>query len=235
VGKAQVGGRRLLIALLAWPLGVAGAALGTVLVLRLSARAWARGHAGDVKAIVLAEAYLLLLATLLACFGGPRGVRDRLGFRYTGLWNLALAWAAWLVALAAGTLVLVILAPLLGRPRSNAEDLLRIARDPLAVVVLVPTVTLLAPLAEELLFRGALFGWLRARLPWWAAAVISAAIFAGAHLIPALFPTFFVFGLAAAAVYQYTRSTLNTFVMHASQNTLAVLVVFTLLGTSPKA
>ena len=235
MGKAQVGGRRLLIALLAWPLGVAGAALGTVLLLRLSARAWARGHAGDVQAIVLAEAYLLLLATLLACFGGPRGVRDRLGFRYTGLWNLALAWAAWLVALAAGTLVLVILAPLLGRPRSNAEDLLRIARDPLAVVVLVPTVTLLAPLAEELLFRGALFGWLRARLPWWAAAVTSAAIFAGAHLIPALFPTFFVFGLAAAAVYQYTRSTLNTFVMHASQNTLAVLVVFTLLGTSPKA
>jgi uncharacterized protein len=227
----QVGGRRLLIALLAWPASAAAAALGTVLVLRLTARAWARGHAGDVQAIVLAEAYVLLLATLLACFGGPRGLRDRLGFRYTGLRHLALAWATWLFALVAGTVILVILAPLLGRPRSNAEDLLRIARDPLAVAVLVPTVTLLAPLAEELLFRGALFGWLRGRLPWWAAAVISAAVFAGAHLIPTLFPTFFVFGLVAAAVYQHTRSTLNTFVMHASQNTLALILVYALLSS----
>ena len=226
----QVSGRRLLIALLVWPVSATAAGLGTVLVLRLTARAWARGHPGDVQAIVLAEAYVLLLATLLACFGGPSGLRDRLGLRYTGVRHLALGWAAWLLALAAGTVILVILAPLFGRPRSNAEDLVRIAKDPLAVAVLVPTVTLLDPLAEELLFRGALFGWLRGRLPWWAAAVISAAIFAGAHLIPALFPTFFVFGLVAAAVYQYTRSTLNTFVMHASQNTLAVLLVFTIVG-----
>jgi membrane protease YdiL (CAAX protease family) len=187
---------------------------------------------GDVLAIVLAEAYLLLLATLLAAFGGPRGVRDRLGFRYTGLRNLALAWVAWLFALTAGAAILVILQPLLGPPRSNAEDVLRIARDPLAVAVLVPTATLLAPLTEELLFRGALFGWLRERLPWWAAAVISAAIFAGAHLIPALFPSFFVFGLVAAAVYQYTRSTLNTFVMHASQNTLAVIVAYAVVSSA---
>ena len=225
-----MGGRRLLIAVAAWPVSAAAAGVGTVLALRIAARAWARGHQGDVQAIVLAEAYVLLLATLLACFGGPRGLRDRLGFRYTGLRHLALAWAAWLFALAAGAVILVILAPLFGRPRSNAQDLLKIAIDPLAVAVLVPTVTLLAPLAEELLFRGALFGWLRTRLPWWAAALISAAGFAAAHLIPALFPTFFVFGLVAAAVYHYTRSTFNTFVMHASQNTLAVLLVFALVG-----
>ena len=36
--------------------------------------------------------------------------------------------------------------------------------------------------------------------------------------------------LVAAAVYHYTRSTFNTFVMHASQNTLAVLLVFALVG-----
>jgi membrane protease YdiL (CAAX protease family) len=230
----QVSGRRLLIAVIAWPVTATAAGLGTVLVLRVVARAWARAHSGDVMAIVLAEAYLLLLVTLLACFGGPRGLRDGLGFRYTGLRHLALAWASWLFALAAGIAVLVILEPLVGRPRSNAEGLVRIATDPLAVAVLVPTVTLLAPLTEELLFRGALFGWLRRRLPWWAAAIISAAVFAGAHLIPSLFPTFFVFGLVAAAVYQYTRSTLNTFVMHASQNTLALILVYTLIASGAK-
>src|SRR5256714_9661369 len=155
---APVGGRGLLIAVAAWPVSAAAAGVGTVLLLRITARAWARGHQGDVQAIVLAEAYVLLLAPLLACFGGPRGLRDRSGFRYKGLRHLALAWAAWLFALAAGTVILVILAPLFGPPRSNAQDLLKIAIDPLAVAVLVPTVTLLAPLAEELLFRGALFG-----------------------------------------------------------------------------
>ena len=162
----RVSGRRLAIVLLAWPVSAAAAGVGTLLLLRLTARAWARGRQGDVQAMVLAEAYVLLLATLLACFGGVRGARDRLGFRYTGLRHLALAWAAWLFALAAGTIILLLLAPLFGRPPSNAQDLLRIAIDPLAVSLLVPTVTLLAPLAEELLFRGALFGWLRGRLPW---------------------------------------------------------------------
>ena len=36
---------------------------------------------------------------------------------------------------------------------------------------------LVAPLAEELLFRGALFGWLRRRLPAWPAILVSAALF----------------------------------------------------------
>ena len=63
-------------------------------------------------------------------------------------------------------------------------------------------------------------------LPLAAAAAISAAIFAGAHLIPPLFPYLFVFGLVAAVLYERTGSTLNTFLMHATQNTLAVAVTY---------
>ncbi|MEP7104326.1 MAG: CPBP family intramembrane glutamic endopeptidase [Chloroflexota bacterium] len=226
----RVSGRRLLVAIVAWPVGATALAAATVLLLRLILRAWARAHPGDVLAVVLVEAYVVLIVTLAACFGGPRGLRDRLGFRFTGVPHLLLAIAAWLGALTAGGVVAVLLQPLFGRPQSNAVAVLAVARDPLFLALVVVAVTVLAPFGEELLFRGAIFGWLALRLPWWAAAAISAALFAAAHLILPLFPIFFVFGLAAAGVRHYTGSTFNSWVMHASQNTLAVIAAFSLLA-----
>jgi membrane protease YdiL (CAAX protease family) len=218
------------MAVVAWPVAAAAVAAVTVLVLRVALRAWARAHAGDVLAVVLLESYLVLIVTLAACFGGPRGLRDRLGFRFTGLMHVLLAVAAWFAALTVGGALAALLQPLFGRPQSNAVAVLAVARDPLFLVLVVVTVTVLAPLGEELLFRGAIFSWLAGRMPWWGAAVISAALFAAVHLILPLFPVFFVFGLAAAAVRHYTRSTFNSWVMHAGQNTLAVIVAVWLLA-----
>ena len=232
VSPSRVGGGRLLVAVVAWPAVATAVAAATVLVLRLALRPWARAHPGDVLAVVLVEAYLVLIATLAACFGGPRGLRDRLGFRFTGVRHVLLAVAVWLGALTGGGVLAALLQPLFGRPQSNAVAVLGVARDPLFVVLVVVAVTVLAPFGEELLFRGAIFGWLAVRLPWWAAAAISAALFAAAHLILPLFPIFFVFGLAAAGVRHYTGSTFNSWVMHAGQNTLAVIAAFSLLANT---
>lgn len=167
---------------------------------------------------------------LLATFGGPAGVRDRLGFRFTALWHVALALAVWGVSLTLGALITVALSPLLGKATSNAADVLSISRDPVFVALVVPTVAVLAPAGEELLFRGVLFGWLRTRLPLAAAVILSAGVFAGLHLIVPLLPVLFVFGVATALVYEATGSTLNSFVMHATQNTLAVVVTYAALS-----
>lgn len=194
------------------------------------ARPWAAAHAADLAAAALAEAYLSLLAVLLAVFGGPGGLRDRLGFRFTALWHMALALAVWCVSLTLGGVLTLALVPLLGKPTSNAADVLSISRDPVFVALVVPTVAVVAPAGEELLFRGVLFGWLRTRLPLAAAIALSAAVFAGLHLIVPLLPVLLVFGMATALVYETTGSTLNSFVMHATQNTLAVVVTYAALS-----
>jgi membrane protease YdiL (CAAX protease family) len=230
VGERRASGLRLLLALAAW-LVLLAAALGTTLAaFLLLAPGWLRTHRADAGAAALVEAYLALLAALLVAFGGPSGVRDRLGFRFTSAADVGLALGAWLGSLGLGAVATAAATPLLGPSRSNAVEVLSLSRDPLFVGLVVPTVALLAPACEELLFRGALFGWLRGRLPLALAVPLSAAAFAGAHLLPPLLPYLFVFGVFAALVYQRTGSTLNSFVMHASQNTLAVVLAYAALS-----
>lgn len=54
-----------------------------------------------------------------------------------------------------------------------------------AQLVLVAVVCLVAPAAEELFFRGMLFGWLRRRLPRWLAVSLAGVLFGLAHVDPA--------------------------------------------------
>ncbi len=230
MSEGPVTGRRLLLTLGLWAGLVALAVGGTLLSARLVVRPWAAGHRADLGAIIVAEAYLALLVALLLAFGGPAGLRDRLRFRFTSAVDLAVALAVWLAALVIGGLVTAALSPLLGQPQSNTVTLLRQSFDPLFVTVIVPTVCLLAPACEELLFRGALYGWLAGHLPVWASVLVTAAVFAGAHLLPPLFPILFVFGLAATIVRVRTDSTLNSLAMHATQNTFAVLVTYAQLS-----
>lgn len=227
--RLPVSGWRLLAALGLWA-ALSGVALAvTAAVARLLVRGWAAQHRPDLSAIVLAAVYVALLTALLLAFGGPAGLRDRLGLRFTSVLDLAGAIGTWFVALIVGGVATDLLAPVLGQARSNAETLLVQSFDPLFVALVVPTVCLLAPLGEELLFRGALYGWLRRRLPAPAVIPLTAAVFAGAHLLPTLLPVFFVFGLGAGWVRERSGSTLNSLAMHATQNTFAVVLTYAFL------
>ena len=232
-------GRRLLLAIAVWLCLWAAATLVTLEAMLAAARLLRdpqlhRNELTDFAALWLAEAYLALLGALLLTFGGVAGLRGRLGFRFTSWADIALAFGIWLPALLVAALLLSLQAFLIGRqPPSNTEELLRLAHNPLFVGVVVPTLTVLGPATEELFFRGALFGWMRTRLPVPWSIGISAAVFAGAHFIPLLFIALFVFGVAAALVYQLTGSTMNSFFLHACQNTLAVLVTYAVLARSP--
>jgi membrane protease YdiL (CAAX protease family) len=97
----------------------------------------------------------------------------------------------------------------------------------LAILTILAT-SVLAPVAEELVFRGFVLGWLQGRLPVGWAVVVSAAIFSSAHfayLQPTLLLPIFGVGLVVGCLYQLSRSVWPGVVVHASLNLVATLVI----------
>jgi membrane protease YdiL (CAAX protease family) len=89
---------------------------------------------------------------------------------------------------------------------------------------------LLAPVFEELAFRGLLFGVLRRRFTWMPAALISAGIFALAHGYGLIgFMSVFWSGLIWAWIYERTGSLLPGMIAHATNNLLVCMSVIALL------
>jgi membrane protease YdiL (CAAX protease family) len=76
----------------------------------------------------------------------------------------------------------------------------------------------LAPVYEEVIFRGLLYPALRRRVPRGASILISAAIFAIVHWSPEQMPALFVLGLALAWLYERTGTLAAPIAFHASFN-----------------
>ena len=233
--EGGVGGWRLLLALVAWvALSVTG---GVAAWTGLGALAPGWGGT-DGRVLVVAGVYLALVLALLLAFGGLAGLRDRLLFRYTSAGDLRLAFGVWVLCWVAVALTYVALSPVLGAPQDAMLQLLRFGSDmsrlppagPVALGVILVRACLLAPLAEELLFRGALFGWLRRWLPATPTILLTAALFAGIHMMPLLLPVTFLFGVAAGWVRERTGSTLPFFAMHVLNNVLMLAVAGVLVA-----
>ena len=233
--EGEVGGWRLLLALVVWIVLSSVAGVATWTGLDVLAPGWG-GVDGRVL-VVVAEVYLALVVALLLAFGGLAGVRDRLLFRYTSAGDLRLALGVWVLCWAAIALTYVALSPVLGAPQDALLQLLRFGSDmsrlppagPIALGLILVRACLLAPLAEELLFRGALFGWLRRWVPATPTIALTATLFAGIHMMPLLLPITFLFGVAAGWVRERTGSTLPFFAMHVLNNVLMLIIASVLV------
>ena len=93
-------------------------------------------------------------------------------------------------------------------------------------VVLITTAVVLAPLVEEIFFRGFLYAGFRTRLPWGVSAVLSAGLFALLHLQPLAAPVLFLLGLLFAYLYHRSGSIWPAIVLHLLVNTVGVLGVY---------
>ena len=81
---------------------------------------------------------------------------------------------------------------------------------------------ILAPLVEEIFFRGFLFQGFRAQFGWVKSMLLSSAIFGMAHLDPAaLIPTF-ILGCLLAFLYQRSNSVWPGVILHALVNTVGL-------------
>lgn len=94
------------------------------------------------------------------------------------------------------------------------------------IVLAVVTVGIFGPIAEELAFRGALYGGLRKKFGTAVATVISAAIFAVAHQNSYLILMTAVLGLMLALIYESTNNLLYPTLLHMVNNTLSCIDVF---------
>ncbi len=104
-----------------------------------------------------------------------------------------------------------------------------------ALVTAVLSASIIAPVVEELLFRGMVYGLFRSR---WPSAVLAVAadalLFAAAHGIGLILASIFVVGVTLCIVYEKTKSTLVTMTLHSLFNTVSVVLVFYSLATGGK-
>jgi membrane protease YdiL (CAAX protease family) len=82
---------------------------------------------------------------------------------------------------------------------------------------MLPLAVIAAPIFEEFIFRGLIFGGLRRSFGVWPAVLASAAVFAIVHPTFSIAPVF-VMGVCAALVYERTRSLLAPMLVHAVYN-----------------
>ncbi|WP_395405864.1 CPBP family intramembrane glutamic endopeptidase [Pseudoduganella sp. UC29_106] len=88
---------------------------------------------------------------------------------------------------------------------------------PRTLTWILPLAILAAPLFEEFIFRGLIFGGLRRSMPLAAAMAASAAIFAVVHPPTSMLPVF-ILGLCTAWAYERTKSLLSPMLTHALYN-----------------
>ena len=98
------------------------------------------------------------------------------------------------------------------------------------LIVMTVMTGVVAPISEELAFRGLLYGWLRSRIGIIAAAIISAVCFAVLHGVPILMPALFLVGVILAAVYQRSGSLWVAIVTHGVFNTIMTLGLYAALA-----
>jgi membrane protease YdiL (CAAX protease family) len=88
-----------------------------------------------------------------------------------------------------------------------------------------------APVVEETLFRGALFGYLRRRLPWALSGILSALVFAAVHPQGWIaIPLLATIGFILSAIREWRGSLIASMSAHALNNAFAVLVLIFIMN-----
>jgi membrane protease YdiL (CAAX protease family) len=157
-----------------------------------------------------------------------RELLRRLGVRRTPL--LAVSWTALIAfvvshppALAAGALSMWIFHRTETPPNPVLGWIIRM-RSPLDILLLLTVSSVLAPIVEELMFRGLLYRALRVRTGVLASAALSAVVFAGLHPdMPAGFLPLWVVGFSLALTYERLGSLLPNMLFHGLFNAFTTL------------
>lgn len=114
-----------------------------------------------------------------------------------------------------------------GTPNNQCSDIKDAFGSLVAVAIL--TTVVIAPIAEETVFRGFVLGWLKGRVPAAWAVVLSAALFSAAHFAygqPTVFLPIFGTGVMLGAIYVLSRSIWTGMIVHGTLNLFVTLLLF---------
>ncbi|KAF7828063.1 CAAX amino terminal protease family protein [Senna tora] len=149
--------------------------------------------------------------------------------------NLQKGWLLWAGVGLVGALVAIGLTGAAmsffsgGTPERDTDALVRllplIGSSNVSTACLVGITGVLAPLLEETVFRGFFMASLTKWVPTPVAVIISAAVFALAHLTPGEFPQLFVLGTALGISYAQTHNLLTPITIHAFWNSGVILLL----------
>ncbi len=238
-----VSGRRVMLVFALILLLAGGGVLVTFVLVNAINPAWKASV--DFVVLVTALAYAAILAAILLAFGWS-GIRDRLAFRYTGWRDLGFALLVLALTLGVAILIYLLLSPLIGPLPHTLLSIFRTNTDlprlstasVLALVLIVIRAPFLAPLAEELLFRGALYGWVRRRMTALPSILLISVLFTAVFLFISssrslwwlTLPIDLPGNLTFTWVRERTKSTFNSFVMHMTYEACRLAVAFVLVS-----
>jgi membrane protease YdiL (CAAX protease family) len=201
-------------------------AIGTGIMLGIPAAFFPEDADGELSAAASSVAQLglvagfLLVPMAIVAQRGASGIGQilgRLGVRRVAI-GTALKWMA--ASIGAYFVFAALYSTLITPPEQ--EDIAD-SFGPVPVQILL--VVLGASIAEELLFRGFLFGGLREKLPRWVAALIAGAIFGSLHALTGIsaVPPLIAFGVILCLLYEKTGSIVPGIILHVLNNSAALL------------
>ena len=188
---------------------------------------------GLVLGMLLLQAAVLLGAVHLVV------VRRRgIGWRKIGLRPASRGWyigalVIGLTAVPTIALVNLLVQWLVGAPFRNPqlEHLAPAGFSWRALAGMLVAAAIVAPVAEEVVFRGLLYSWLRRYLGAAASIALNAIIFAFAHGIVVLVPALLVNGAILAFMYERSRSLWPSIIAHGMFNAMMVAALYGALAT----
>lgn len=216
--------------------------VASLILVLMGADTVSSGAAGTPELVATIGADMALLATILVWMRArhpgwvgaigvpPRGSRAR----EIGVGVLAGPIVYGAVAFLVATALAALLAAISGKSVEAPDQIangLSVGGKLIVVVVAVGV----APITEELFFRGVLFRAIRDRRGFATGAIVSAVLFGLVHYVPApwqdtvlLQGTMVFTGLALAGIYEWRGNLLANIVAHMTFNLIGVVLIFTI-------
>jgi hypothetical protein len=183
---------------------------------------------GAVLAAVALEAAALIGAVRIAVL-----LRRRIGWHAFGLRPVDRSWLIGAAFAGLGCVLLIAMVVagiqlLLDRPVTNPQAGI-IAPEGfswIGLLLMLPLGGFAVPMAEELVFRGLLYRWLRRHASVAPSAVLSALVFGAVHGQLEVVAGGFVVGIVLALAYERSGSLWPPIIIHAVQNSVSIVLMF---------